>query len=387
MDLIPGLKSVGHMASKFIRFCLVATLVGLCAENALSAPRAPGDSQCVPTFPLKSPWFGADGAYSIPLPDGRSVWIFGDTLYGDKRVVNGKDPRMVRNSIGISSCTNGKWNLEYVIRRDDQGQMQDFFHAQHKSTWYWALDGFVYNDGLWVTLLCVRKSAAPKPEGLDFETCGADLAKVSGLNGDPQKWKVGYFPLVSDGVAAYPSATTVVSGGYVYLFALYEKGSRPTLLTRIPLGGLGDPAKNLQYYAESGNWKQGFVPADAMTVMKPGASEMSVRYHPELKQWLAVFKSPDLSSDEVLVRTAPQITGPWSQGKVIYHIPEMKKGSPGYDKDTLCYAGKEHPEFREPGSILFTYVCNTANVPSLVTNSQIYFPKVVRVPLSKIAGR
>jgi hypothetical protein len=97
-----------------------------------------------------------------------------------------------------------------------------------------------------------------------------------------------------------------------------------------------------------------------------------------------VFKSPDLSSDEVLARTAPQITGPWDQAKVIYHIPEMKKGSPGYDKDTLCYAGKEHPEFREPGSILLTYVCNAANVPSLATNSEIYFPKAVRVPLAEI---
>src|SRR5205807_6743628 len=263
----------------------------------------------------------------------------------------------------------------------------DFFHAQHTNTWYWALDGFVHNDDLWITLLCVREATAPKPAALDFETCGADLAKVSGLNGDPQKWKVEYFPLVNDGVAAYPSATTVVSGDYVYLFALYEKGSRPMLLTRIPLETLSDPARNLQYYSTSGTWKQGFVPADSMAVMKPGASEMSVRYHPELKKWLAVYKSPDLSSDEVLARTAPQITGPWSQSKVIYQIPEMKKGSTGYDKDTFCYAAKEHPEFRWPGSILFTYVCNTKNIPSLATNSEIYFPKAVRLPLPEIANR
>jgi len=42
---------------------------------------------CTPSFPFKDSWWGADAAYSIPLPDGRSIWIFGDTLYGDRRVV------------------------------------------------------------------------------------------------------------------------------------------------------------------------------------------------------------------------------------------------------------------------------------------------------------
>src|SRR5271169_4278288 len=62
-----------------------------------------------PDFPFKGSWWGADAAYSIPLPDGRSVWIFGDTLYGDRRVVEGSDPRMVRNSLGISTCSDRGW--------------------------------------------------------------------------------------------------------------------------------------------------------------------------------------------------------------------------------------------------------------------------------------
>src|ERR1035441_6630782 len=98
---------------------------------------------CTPSFPFKDSWWGADGAYSIPLPDGRSLWIFGDTLYGDRRVVEGNEPRMVRNSIGISTCDDRDRQVDYVIRRGDKGQPQDFFQAQHKDTWYWALDGFL----------------------------------------------------------------------------------------------------------------------------------------------------------------------------------------------------------------------------------------------------
>jgi hypothetical protein len=336
--------------------------------------------QCTPNFPFKDTWWGADAAYSIPLPDGRSVWIFGDTLNGDRRVVEGNEPRMVRNSIGISTCdSRSGWKIDYIIWRGDQGQPVDFFQAQHKGTWYWALDGFFYKNDLWVTLLCLRSAPKTTPSAMGFETCGADLARISGLENDPQQWGVTYFPLVPDGIHAYPSATAVVEGEYVYIFALRETASRPMLLTRIPLDGLDAPAEHLQYLSKSGNWKTGLTPVDAMPVMKHGNSEMTVRYHPGLKKWIAVLNYPRLFSDKIVVRSAFQLAGPWSKAKVVYRIPEMHKGKAGYDKDTFCYAAKEHPEFRRPGSLLLTYVCNTMDVQKLTSELDIYFPKVVRV--------
>jgi hypothetical protein len=291
---------------------------------------------------------------------------------------------MVRNSIGISTCdSRSGWKINYIIRRGDKGQPVDFFQAQHNGTWYWALDGFFYENDLWVTLLCVRSSPKTTHSAMGFETCGADLARISGLENDPQHWDVMYFPLVPDGIHAYPSATAVVEGDYVYMFALREADSRPMLLTRIPLDGLDAPAEHLQYLSKSGNWKTGLTPVDAMPVMKHGNSEMTVRYHPELKKWIAVLSYPKLFSDKIVVRSASQLAGPWSKGKVIYRIAQMQKGKAGYDKDTFCYAAKEHPEFRRPGSLLLTYVCNTMNVRKLTSELDIYFPQVVRVPFPR----
>lgn len=347
-------------------------------------------SNCIPSFPFQQSWWGADAAYSIALPQGRSVWIFGDTLYGDRRVVVGSDPRMVRNSIGISSCEGGDWKVDYFIRHGKDGEPEDFFQAQHENTWYWALDGFLYKNDLWVTLLCLRNAPKTSSKALGFETCGADLAKVSGLEKDPQKWSIKYFSLISEGVHAYPSATALVEGEYAYIFAFLETGSRPMLLTRIPLSGLDAPAEHLRYLAKNGTWKPGLQRGDAKHVMKHGNTEMTVRYHPQLKEWVAIMNYPKLFSDKIVVRTAPQLTGPWSAGSVIYRVPEMQKGKPGYDKDTFCYAAKEHPEFRQPGSgqpgsgkagsLLITYACNTMKVQKLTTNLNIYFPKAVRVP-------
>lgn len=359
-------------AAQLLLFCLCLSAVAAYANTATA---------CTPSFPFKEGWQGGDAAYSIPLADGRVVWIFGDTLYGNERVVNGQEPRMVHNSIAISSCTNGQWQIDYTIKRDAAGAPRDFFQVSKKGTWYWPLAGFRNGNALYVTLLCLRATAASdSPEAaLGFETCGADMARITGLNRDPQQWNVTVLPFVPDGVHAYPSAAAVVEGKYAYIFTLYEKGSRPAILTRIPLSGLDAPAKNLSYLAKDGSWQPGLKPENAKPVMERGGSEMSVSFHHGQKKWLAVLNEPTMLSDKIILRTAARLKGPWSHGEVVYTIPDVQKNAPMYDTDTFCYAGKEHPQFRRNDSILFTYVCNTLKPEKLAINSSIYFPKAVRI--------
>jgi hypothetical protein len=94
---------------------------------------------------------------------------------------------------------------------------------------------------------------------------------------------------------------------------------------------------------------------------------------------------PSMFSDKVILRMAIDMTGPWTEGDVIYRIPEMQKDSAGYDSDTFCYAGKEHPEFEKSGELVFTYVCNTMKPKKLETEMNIYFPKLLRMPMPDLA--
>jgi hypothetical protein len=367
------------MAGVWLRTVALAAFM-LPAAHAWAAG---ADAKCTPAFPLQhgvpDGWLGADAAYSIPLRDGRDVWIFGDTLYGEHRVVQGNLPQMVHNSLGISTCKHGQWQLNYVIRKNADGKPASYFAPQHGSSWYWAMDGFVAGRDLWVTLLCVR-SAPASSAAMAFATCGTDLARIRSPGPDPQQWTIDYFPLVPDGAHAYPSATAVVHGGDAYIFALRESGSRPLEATRIPLSHLADPGANLQCLAANGQWIRGFDPAAAKDVMHKGSPELSIRYHPDLRQWLAVMFEPEAFSSRIVLRTATRLTGPWSEGQVIYSVPEMQSSTPGYDKSTFCYAAKEHPEF-ERGDLVFTYACNTFDIPKLATNLNIYFPRVVRMPM------
>lgn len=61
-------------------------------------------------------------------------------------------------------------------------------------------------------------------------------------------------------------------------------------------------------------------------------------------------------------------------------------GGPSHDKSGFCYAGKEHPEL-EQSDLVFTYVCNTLDVPELVTRHDIYHPQVITTVMPDSARR
>lgn len=364
----------------FIRASWIAVLIILGCGAALA--QAGTQAACTPSFAFTGQWLGADAAYSVPLPDGRTFWTFGDTLYGEKRVVVGQDPQMVRNSVGVSTCKDGKWDIHYAIRQDKDGKPVDFFKARLPKTWYWPLDGVFYKGDLWVSLLCVRSVPASNTFTFGFEICGTDLAHITGIQAaDPQKWDVSYTELVPDGAKSYPSATALVKENDVYIFSQNEFGPKSLIATRIAGKGLTDPRKNLEYWAADGTWKRGFDPKNARPVMQQGISELSIRYHPELKKWVAVMFSPEWPTDKIILRTADQMLGPWTEGEVIYRVPELQKDNPKYDSDTFCYAAKEHPEFEKPGELVFTYACNSGKPSKLADLLHIYLPQTIRMKM------
>jgi hypothetical protein len=296
--------------------------------------------------------------------------------------MEGEDPRMVRNSIGVSTCSSGKWSINYFMRRSASGQPVDFFQSPDQHHWYWAMDGFVNDGVLYVTLLCVRQKAKTPAEPYGFDTCGAELARVTDLGENPRNWTLEYFRLAAPETRAFPSATAVVSGAYAYIFALDEKPStRPLILTRIPLSHLDSADESIEYYARDGSWKSGFVPSDAEAVMRTGSSELSVRYHPELKKWVAILVDPN-GTGVILMRTADQIEGPWTEGRALYQLPELTEDSREKHPNWICYAGKEHQEFSKPATALVTYVCNSLVPRELLGEPDLYVPKVVVLPIA-----
>ena len=167
------------------------------------------------------------------------------------------------------------------------------------------------------------------------------------------------------------------------IYLRWMNSAQNPIAARIPLSGLADPKANLEYLARDSKWMKGFDPANAQGVRHRGYLNFQSGIIRELGRWLAVMFDPSAFSRNILLRSAPSAIGPWSAGKVIFSVPEMDPGSHEYDKDTFCYAGKEHPEF-ERGDLVITYVCNSFAVAKLATNLNIYFPKTVRMPMPQL---
>jgi hypothetical protein len=145
---------------------------------------------------------------------------------------------------------------------------------------------------------------------------------------------------------------------------------------------MSDPPQFWHYLKNNGQWGTGVPQKDAMHIIDQGISEMSVRYHPSIHKWIALSAGPEFPSRRAVLRSADSPIGPWSEPQTVYEFPEMKPDNPGYDRDTFCYAVKEHIEFTET-KIAMTYACNSMQVPKVIANMNIYRPRVVILDLPK----
>jgi hypothetical protein len=176
----------------------------------------------------------------------------------------------------------------------------------------------------------------------------------------------------------------VPEGEYVLWYTQVSTGEGKGFMTvmRVPRRKMGNPSGSWEYLNKENHWVAGLAGADALTVIDQAISEASVRNHPSLHKWVAVSTGPEFPSPRVVARTANSPVGPWSAPQTIYEFPEMKRDSPSYDKDTFCYAVKEHIEFADT-KLALTYACNSMVLAKTVANMNIYRPQVVVLDLPK----
>lgn len=379
---------------------LLHTCVFALGLGCATQPLAPAQD-CTPDFPYTEGWLGADAAYSLPLDHRRTLWLFGDTFVGAVGQTTRAGATLIHNSVAVSHCTSeGVFEVDYAWQQPTDGPPRAFFAPGDEGGYWWLFDGFQYAGNLYVGLLGVRKSAPRGALNLPFELTDMKLARVPNALDPPAAWSFDVLPL-SESESAFPASAMVVHGDYVYFFTFLEKasGARPRTLTRLPLIALAQPSPSQAFetLGQDGRWQPGFAPMSALVVMDDSATEMSVNYDAASKQWVAVYSplgglaqaSTAAPTNDVLLRTAPKLEGPWSQPQSIFHIPELQKTSPGYVENTFCYAAKEHPEFAGSESMLISYVCNlytpaggdrAATLKRLVSEMRLYRPQVVRVP-------
>ena len=310
---------------------------------------------------------GGDVGASTRLSDGRSLWVFGDTLRPEEE----PGPTMVRNSMLVmgNGCAS-------VYRPEDQGAAVP---DRDDGIGYWPMSVAAVptddGDRVAVGLMRVRATGS----GMwDFETVGSSVARfevprggvpelmgVRDLGPDDSSlasplWGAA-FEVVGDRVYVY--GTTHPDEPYVFGYSLHV--ARTTIEDYLDVGAWE--------FWDGTRW--GDDPGAVATLI-PAESGVS-RVLSVFKQqgsWYAVSKRLDFLGHELVVWKAPSPTGPFVATAPDADLPT--------DDKILQYMPLAHPDLLpRDGSVVVSWSVNALDPAILDKDPQLYRPKFLRIEL------
>jgi hypothetical protein len=360
-----------------LALCLALAAAGLRADPpaVVMAEPLPGwDAK----FRRSDGWVGADGAYSVPVGETRTVWLFSDTWVGSVRGGKRTGVVLVNNTIGVQDGHGDAAKVTFAIKRDAAGKPSAIFVPPDGRGFFWPHAGLCLDGTLYVFLIQVEHT---KGSGaFAFKLVGQWLGAVENPGDDPTAWKVSYsklpFAEFAAGRTVSFGAAVLRAGDQVYVYGFEERPGKPfrvkrMVLARVPADKLAD-FEAWRFYT-GGEWK---ADAKELTALAGGlAAEFSVSYVPGLKKFAAVYTELGLS-DRIVGRFADAPEGPWSDPVLLYRCPEMKR-----DKKVFTYAAKAHPHLSGERDLVISYCTNSFDLAPVINDATLYWPTFVRVAL------
>jgi len=371
---------------------------------------------------------GHDGAYSIPLSNGKVFWSFGDTILGPER--RGYDPRridldtwlfkdswakknvpMISNSGLIADARNISelmyGGFEYFVhKRTVDGKElveareiipvpERLKYNRKQRTAYWPVDGIVINGKLYFFYLMVTSvmsvinlyGTGMVRSTFPYETFEklpntrlTQTKKLANSDELPFVWWDNRRDRGREQIAAFGTAVLkniVDNHIYIYGSKLEHRGDgivHAVSLARVKKKNIEDVTK-YEYLAEAPSNQNDFTPKwsddpkKTASIFDGNANELSVSYNPYLGKYVAIYsyaKRVD-EHNEIHMRSSNSPAGPWNKPLTIYKPQGSRR------KDS-CYAAKEHPEYsKDLGKTFYvTYVSH-----------QRYFPELLEIELGE----
>lgn len=323
-------------------------------------------------------WIGADGAYSVALGPGRTLWLFSDTWVGSVRDGKRCDATIVNNSAAIQEGQGKSATIRFFVARGSDGQPRALISPKDGRGWFWLQAGAVAGGKLVVFLSQIESTGEPGVFG--FRQIGQWIGLVDNPLEEPTSWRVSQIRLpyarFDAGREVTFGAALLQSEGILYVYGTDEDirpGSRERflILSRVPANKVADFAA--WEFFHDGEWSRDFDKASRL--VPDMASECSVTYLPECGQYVLVYTERGLS-ERVLARTAAAPWGLWSDPETIYRCPEA-----GWDPRVLCYAAKAHGSLSSKDELVFSYVANSSDFWHVAADARLYWPRFVRLSL------
>lgn len=334
---------------------------------------------------------GADGIFSVQLPDGSSVFLTGDCFLGE--VINNSretSTKMLNNSMIVIDRDANEAIARYRGTYDKPESLFVPKQDDELKHWYWPGHGFVADSILYVFALNMYNDpslvlSSEKEEGeMDevdelsenqwaFAVAGIDLLRFSlpdlcFIDSDPVEYT--YELDIHFGNCVFSE------GNYIYLYGTRNDSDGSHIYVARTVKGNRPYHENWEFYDGVG-WKSDHRLASPMKLDISVSEQFSIfrvrdRY---------VLLTHAKSTPDIYTYTSIEPHTGFGNKTFIYRCPEPEADS---SLKLFAYNALAHPQYIEEDMLLVSYCVNSLRVRDVFEDVNNYRGRFIRVPLSKI---
>jgi hypothetical protein len=309
-------------------------------------------------------WTGGDGTLSVALPDGRTAWLFGDTLLGTVAPdqTRSEHTPFIHNSLVVQ---NG---LALETRHGQDGGLPGAFFADpSQREWFWPGDGTVEAGRLRIFL---HRFTLEKPELWAWRWTGTALATLS----LPDLKLTGTTPAPSDNGILY-GVSILETDTFTYIYGTQDQQQpKEAHVARTAAGHIQDAWR----YYDGQKWSA--ASQDSAPILTGVSTQYTVIQACQGFYLFSMEGRVPFSNLIVAYRSrAPN--GPWQGPQTVYQAPEA-------NAQIAVYNPFAHTQFSDRERVLVSYNVNHVSDPdALFRDATIYRPRFIRVNLIELERR
>ena len=316
---------------------------------------------------------GGDGSISIDLKDGRSLFMWGDSFFGD--VINDKRAKDTKFVIGNTFTIidkNGQLKTLYSGTKENPLAFIEADQDGKSPVWYWPGHGFVENGILHLFMSKFHK-VGEGSFGFEYLCCDYFRLDVETMKIiDKENFKAANENNVHYGHAVLPYRGEI----YVYGTRADAMGMAEVHVSKAKL--INDKLVDFSYW-DGAEWQTDARKSQRIAGITKSVSEQFNVV--ELEEKIALV-SQDRSGNvkDIYSFIADKPEGPFSNEKLLYKVEES-----GFEVDSMMtYNAMVHPQYRKDGKVLMCYNVNTYSMTKLFEKASLYQPRFIWVPVEKI---
>ncbi|MEV0269746.1 phospholipase A2 [Hamadaea sp. NPDC050747] len=302
-------------------------------------------------------WTGGDSTVSVPLPDGRLVWLFSDTFLG---TVNADFSRptntpMVNNTMVVQDGTT----LGATLHGGTASAPKSLVDTGVSTEMYWVGDGIASGATLNVLYNRYRKTG---DGSLDVELVGTALATFA-------------LPaLTLSSVTMLPVGNKIAwgteilqDGGQTYVYGVEHAGGMKfahVARTASGLGGAWQFWDGTTWSSTEASSQRLFSGVGGFSVDRIGSD------------YVLISQDTDyLFGPSIVAHVASTPTGPFGPPQYLFDAPE-----PGANSSHIIYDVRTQQTLATTGKLLISYNVNSVQNSDNFADARIYRPRFAEVP-------